>query len=178
MAADSGSHASVETLAQLFDCDVRTVQNLAKEGIVHKAGRGQYQLAASIRGYVKHLRDQASGRRGDHPDIDAITEGALLKREQREFTALKKEILAGTVIRRENIAPAWARVVRSVRSGVLAIPGKARFALPHLTAHDAEELGRICRDQLEASALGDEPPPIDGLDPDAPAAAATPEISE
>jgi phage terminase Nu1 subunit (DNA packaging protein) len=167
MAADSGSHVSVETLAKLFDCDVRTIQNLAKDGIVQKAGRGQYQLAASIRGYVKHLRDQASGRRGNHPDIDAITEGALLKREQRKSYELKNAILAASAVRIEDIAPAWARVVRGVRSGVLAIPGKARFALPHLTAHDAEELGRICRDQLEAAALGDEPPAIEGVETDA-----------
>ena len=42
----------------------------------------------------------------------------------------------------EDIRPAWARGVLSVSSAILAIPGKARFQLPHLTAHDLEVLVR------------------------------------
>ena len=61
----------------------------------------------------------------------------------------------------EQIAGSWDRILRAVRSAVLAIPGRARFALPHLTAMDAEAIGQICRDQLEAAALSDTPPAID-----------------
>ena len=41
---------------------------------------------------------------------------------------------------------------------MLAVPGKARFRLQHLTPRDAEVIGEIIRDQLEAAALTDQPP--------------------
>jgi len=44
---------------------------------------------------------------------------------------------------------------------MLAVPGRARFQLPHLTAHDAEVLAEIVRGQLEAAALA--PPAPRGL---------------
>jgi hypothetical protein len=43
----------------------------------------------------------------------------------------------------------------------MAIPGRARFALPHLSAADQQVLEEICRDQLEAASIVDEPPTID-----------------
>jgi hypothetical protein len=45
---------------------------------------------------------------------------------------------------------------------MLAIPGEARFRLQHLTPRDAEVIGEIIRDQLEAAALTDQPPAING----------------
>lgn len=153
-------------LAQLFDCDKRTIQNLANEGIVVKASRGKYVLGLSIRNYVRHLREIAAGRTGGDADINAVTEGALLKRAQRENYELKNAILAGQAIEVDKIAPAWARVIRAVRAGVLALPGKIRFAVPHLTAHDQEEIKRLCLDALDAAAVTDAPPAVEGADPD------------
>jgi hypothetical protein len=45
---------------------------------------------------------------------------------------------------------------------MLAVPGKARFRLQHLTPRDEEVIGEIIRDQLEAAALTDQPPAING----------------
>lgn len=156
----------VETLAQLFDCDQRTIQYLAKEGIIVKAGRGRYVLAASIRNYVRHLRETAAGRTGRDQSIDAVTEGALLKRSQREGQDLKNRILAGQVIKKEELFPAWARIVRSVRASVLALPGKIGFAIPHLTPHDREVIDQLVRDALNDAAFGDKPPEVEAVDPD------------
>jgi phage terminase Nu1 subunit (DNA packaging protein) len=60
--------------------------------------------------------------------------------------ALLKELeydrARGHPVKIEDIQPAWARVVLAVRSAMLTIPGKARFQLPHLTAHDLDVLVR------------------------------------
>jgi phage terminase Nu1 subunit (DNA packaging protein) len=95
-------------------------------------------------------------------ELNAIDENARLKIAQRRNYDLKNSILEGSAIPYEAIAPAWARVVRAIRSAMLAVPGKARFRLQHLTPRDAEVIGEIIRDQLEAAALTDQPPAING----------------
>ena len=140
--------------------DERVVRRLAAEGIVIRAGRNQYLLAPSVRNYVRHLREAAARRQGN--ELNAVDENARLKIAQRQNYELKNSILSRSAIPYEAIAPAWARVVRAIRSSMMAVPGKARFRLQHLTPRDAEVLNEIIRDQLAAAALTDEPPAING----------------
>ena len=149
-----------KTLAVLLDMDERVVRRLAAEGIIVRAGRNQYLLAPSVRNYVRHLREIAAGRQGN--ELNSVDENARLKIAQRRNYDLKNAILERNSVPYEAIAPAWARVVRAIRSAMLAIPGEARFRLQHLTPRDAEVIGEIIRDQLEAAALTDQPPAING----------------
>jgi phage terminase Nu1 subunit (DNA packaging protein) len=149
-----------KTLAVLFDMDERVVRRLAAEGIIVRAGRNQFLLAPSVRNYVRHLREIAAGWQGN--GLNAVDENARLKIAQRRNYDLKNSILEGSAIPYEAIAPAWARVVRAIRSAMLAIPVEARFRVQHLTPRDAEVIGEIIRDQLEAAALTDQPPAING----------------
>lgn len=155
-----GEGVSAKTLAVLLDMDERVVRRLAAEGIIVRAGRNQYLLAPSVRNYVRHLREVAAGRQGK--ELNAVDENARLKIAQRRNYDLKNAILERNSVPYEAIAPAWARVVRAIRSAMLAIPGEARFRLQHLTPRDAEVIGEIIRDQLEAAALTDQPPAING----------------
>jgi phage terminase Nu1 subunit (DNA packaging protein) len=149
-----------QSLAGLLDLDIRSITELARSGILVGSGaRGRYLLAPSVRNYVRHLREVAAERQGN--ELNAVDENARLKIAQRENYELKNSILAGSAIPYEAIAPAWARVVRAIRSSMMAVPGKARFRLQHLTPRDAEVIGEIIRDQLTAAALTDEPPPIE-----------------
>ena len=145
-------------LASLFDCSEKTIRQLAIAGIVVKAGRGQYALGQSIQSYVKHLRAQAAGRLGRDETIDPSKESALFKREQAKHYALKNAILEGTVVPVDKLEPAWAIIVRAVRSAMLAAPGKIRMRLPHLSAHDGEVIDEVIRAGLTDAALSDEPP--------------------
>jgi phage terminase Nu1 subunit (DNA packaging protein) len=149
-----------KTLAVLLDMNDRVVRRLAAEGIIVRAGRNQYLLAPSVRNYVRHLREVAAGRQGN--ELNAVDENARLKIAQRRNYDLKNAILERNSVPYEAIAPAWLRVVRAIRSAMLAIPGEARFRLQHLTPRDAEVIGEIIRDQLEAAALTDQPPAING----------------
>ena len=150
-----------QSLAGLLDLDIQSMRELARSGIVVGSGiHGRYLLAPSVRNYVRHLREVAAGRQGN--ELNAIDENARLKMAQRENYELKNSIIRGSSIPYEAIAPAWARVVRAIRSAMLAVPGKARFRLQHLTPRDAEVLNEVIRDQLTAATLTDEPPPING----------------
>src|SRR6202049_1940940 len=102
-----------QSLAGLFDLDLRSIQELARSGIVVRAGaRGRFLLAPSVRNYVRHLREVAAGRQGN--ELNAIDENARLKIAQRRNYDLKNSILEGSAIPYAAIAPAWARVVRAV----------------------------------------------------------------
>jgi phage terminase Nu1 subunit (DNA packaging protein) len=148
-----------QSLAGLLDLDVRSIQQLAQAGIMVRSGvRGRYLLAPSVHNYVRHLREIATGRQGN--ELNAVDENARLKMAQRRNYDLKNAILERNSVPYEAIAPAWARVVRAIRSSMMAVPGKARFRLQHLTPRDAEVIGEIIRDQLEAAALTDQPPAI------------------
>jgi terminase small subunit / prophage DNA-packing protein len=137
-------------LAQMLGTSSRQIYNLAKRGLVVKVGR-RFDLAASIRGYVAHVQ----GKGQNQSTIDA------LRTEQALLAAARRRVIEADNVPAEAIAGAWDRILRVVRSAVLAIPGRARFELPHLTANDAEAIAQICRDQLEEAALGDRPPAID-----------------
>jgi len=151
-----------QSLAGLLDLDIRSITELARSGIVVGSGfRGRYLLAPSVRNYVRHLREIAAARQGN--ELNAVDENVRLKIAQRQNYELKNSILSGSAIPYEAIAPAWARVVRAIRSAMMAVPGKARFRLQHLTSRDAEVIGEIIRDQLEAAALRDQPPAISGV---------------
>src|SRR3984893_17204725 len=150
-----------QSLAGLLDLEMTSITALACSGIVVGSGvRGRYLLAPAVRNYVRHLREIAAGRQGN--ELNAVDEDARLKIAQRQNYELKNSILSGSAIPYEAIAPAWARVVRAIRSAMLAIPGEARFRLQHLTPRDTEVLNEIIRDQLTAAALTDQPPAISG----------------
>jgi phage terminase Nu1 subunit (DNA packaging protein) len=151
-----------QSLAGLLDLDMQSIRKLTHAGIVVGSGvRGRYLLAPSVRNYVRHLREVAAARQGN--ELNAVDENARFKIAQRQNYELKNSIIRGSAIPYDAIAPAWARVVRAIRSAMLAIPGEARFRLQHLTPCDAEVIGEIIRDQLEAAALTDQPPAINGM---------------
>jgi phage terminase Nu1 subunit (DNA packaging protein) len=70
--------------------------------------------------------------------FDTVDAGrcARLKIVQRRNMELKNAVLEGSLVPAEAIAPNWARVMRAVRTAMLAVPGKARFRLPYLTPQD------------------------------------------
>src|ERR1700680_945206 len=51
-------------LADLLGVSDKTVREMARRGIIVRAGRGAYDLRASVRGYCRHLRDIATGKAG------------------------------------------------------------------------------------------------------------------
>jgi phage terminase Nu1 subunit (DNA packaging protein) len=72
------------------------------------------------------------------------------------MTALNERKLAemdGRLVAVDDLVPAWTRVATAVKLAVLAIPGRARARLPHLTPHDGEALDDLCRAAL-LDALG------------------------
>ena len=64
-----GTGVAVDVVAGLFGLTPRRIQQLAKEGVLPKAERGRYNLAACVRFYVAHLQAKLQ-------EIDRLTNAA------------------------------------------------------------------------------------------------------
>lgn len=78
---------SGKVIARLLNITERRLQQLAREGIVPKAARGQYPLAGCIRGYITYL--QNSGGSADTQDPDRMAPFLRRAHYQGELDKLK-----------------------------------------------------------------------------------------
>lgn len=65
---------------------------------------------------------------------------------------LRKEI--GEVVEAADVEEGWSRIVLAAKTGVLAIPTKAKTRIPHLTSADIATLEEIVREVLTVLADG------------------------
>ncbi|MCZ4366630.1 hypothetical protein [Sulfitobacter dubius] len=127
----------VKDLASFLEVDERRIQQLAKDGIMIKIGRGKYDALSSIKGYVDMLRDGGS--------LDVIDTKEALEMEKLRWTAAKADseevklaLLRGEVVLMEDACELLAEEGGSVRAAV-------EGAIPEIT----EELANVARPHAE-----------------------------
>lgn len=146
--------ATPDQMAALFGCTTRQIELLAKEGIVVRIGRGQYDFAKSTTNYVAHLRKQAAGRAGVDPDSDTASANRERAIEQTLLARTKRLALEGQLIDIGKARDVLDRIVRGVRQFVLGLPNSIAHEVPTLTPHDIVAIKRICTDGLQDAATG------------------------
>ena len=75
-----------ETIANLLNISERRIEQLSKQKIIPKAGRGVYDLGPTVQAYVRYLQGICSGSiRSDEPsDLDKrLLEAKVLERESK-----------------------------------------------------------------------------------------------
>lgn len=142
--------ASVSEITAAFDVSDRRIGQLADKGIVIRVGRGKFDLIASTANYVRHLRDIASGRGEDSPDLTA--ERTRLAKGQADRIAIENERSNGTLINAVEAEHRWADEMVKLRSRLLAVPTGIAMVIPHLTAHEIQQIDRELRDAMTAIA--------------------------
>jgi terminase small subunit / prophage DNA-packing protein len=153
-------------LGDLLNVDTRAIQRWCRAGVIIRAGKNNYRLRDSVRGYTKHLQEMAGGRLGHDPAVDLIGASAKLKTEQAELAKTRRLILSGSVIEVTRILPAWQRAARAIRQACLSIPSRCRWRLPHWSSYDQNTVDEEIRSVL--TQLGENPPVMDDADIDAP----------
>jgi len=136
----------------------KVIGDEAKRGVLFKAGHGAYFWRKSIASYCQHLRDIIANRR-DPSGQSTVAANVSLKAAQERLTQIRADQLMGKLIQIDELEAAWADVMVNIRQTVMSIPGRMRFGLPHMTAHDQQVLEGICRDVLEEVASGKAPMP-------------------
>jgi phage terminase Nu1 subunit (DNA packaging protein) len=142
-------------IADLIGTTAKTVYQLADRGIVIRAGRGRYNMRASIRGYSEHLRSIATGRAGG----EAVAAAAAGARARLAGALADKAELAnaharGRLVDAEAVLKEWTDILRMVRARMMAVPTRCGARLPHLTAHDLTTIEGEVRDALTEAGEG------------------------
>lgn len=113
---------TVATLANFLMVTERRVQQLAKEGIVRKDDRGEYELTTSIQGYIRFLQETTKSGNGGSEELQKS------KARMAEAKARKAEIevrqMEGELVPASDVSKAWIEMVAHMRAKLLSLPNK------------------------------------------------------
>jgi phage terminase Nu1 subunit (DNA packaging protein) len=125
------------------------VADLGARGIAIKAGPGRWRLKESVARYCDDLRRQAKGKGGEA----AASERGRLASAQADLVALRVARQRGELLDAGEVEREWSDILRTVRSGVLAVPAR----LTQLGPQDRAALDAELRRALTALGEGRRP---------------------
>ncbi|ACM27552.1 hypothetical protein [Rhizobium rhizogenes] len=135
-------------LSVLMNVSMRTLRDLdSREKLVRAPKSGLYMTVPTLNACWAHIRLVAAGRvkEAESPHATERLKSATVERQIREI-ALKN--LKSEVLTLEEIDGAWSTFASQLKAVMLAVPGKVRSRIPHITAHDQETLRTIVKDML------------------------------
>ncbi|WP_081629267.1 terminase small subunit [Methylopila sp. M107] len=150
-----GSATGAE-LAGLLGIAPRSVRSLAERGVVVRAGRGRYALAASITAYCESLRQTAAGRGGDEAVASLSAERYRLAREQADAMAIKNALSRKQLVSAFEVEKVWRETMQEVRTKLLTIPSRIQQRMSQFTAVDIEAIRLELFDVLHDLAQADQ----------------------
>ena len=146
MSKNETTMASTSTIAKLFDMTERNVRYLAEQGIIDKAERGKYPLAATIQKYIKYLRTKAFDKEvkfGEYDRERTLHEKA--KREKAELLLLK---MKNRLHAAEDVELIMTEMLVRFRNRILGIP--AAIA-PKLYLKTVPKIAEILKAELHSA---------------------------
>jgi phage terminase Nu1 subunit (DNA packaging protein) len=141
---------SSEVIAKLFDLTPRRIQQLAKEGVLPAASTKPYQfdLLTTVKAYIRYLSNKANGKEAKSADTvqaeaDKLRAEADLKQSKAKIAEMQLKELEGKMHRSEDVAAVMDDLVYSIRSMILALPG--RLAMDVVQVASANEAAAVIR---------------------------------
>lgn len=132
---------SVGEIAELLNLTPRRVQQLVQEGVIPKAARGRYDLAASVGAYVAHLQGQLGDGKAPH---NLSAQRARLAAAQADKAEMELAARRGELVDVGRAVELLTKVVSAVRARVLALPADA---VPRLKGkRRADEMRAVLQD--------------------------------
>jgi len=110
---------SSEAMQEMLDCSVMMLSNYRKEGLLIQPERGKYDIAASIKTYIKSLKNKSGG-----DDIDFHTEKARLTKMQADKAEMEVLELSHELVRVEEVVQEWQSQLMDMKGKLLSIPSK------------------------------------------------------
>ena len=139
---DERKMISSEELARIIGKDKRTVQNLAKQGVLtcEKSGRRNlYDLYTVVREYCVYFA-KSTNRKISSMEDEKLAEDVRIKRAKADMAELELRELQGSLHAAEDVENMTTDLVLVIRSSFLALPGKVSAELSEMTdARDVSE---------------------------------------
>ena len=146
--ADAVVNAAV--LGRVLGISRATIANLATDGVLPRADRGLFNLAACVQAYIKHkLISAGAADVGVKSLISERSRLAKLKADAAEREAL---VEAGELVDVADIENAWLGVVAVARSRLLLIPTKVAARV--ITLKTAAEAQALLQKELNVALAG------------------------
>jgi phage terminase Nu1 subunit (DNA packaging protein) len=141
-------------LAEWCDISVRTVETYVQEGIFTRVGANLFALKANNRAYIAKLRAAASGRNS----VTEAARGRLIEAKAKQVE-LKVGELDTQLVHVSDVEANWNSALRTLRSGVLAIPTRCAARVPGLSREAVQEIDQEVREILTELARNGYPAP-------------------
>lgn len=139
----------VSTIAKLFGLTERRVQQLARDGIIPKPEKNQYELIGCVRSYINYLQQRAFGK-GAAPQ-DTHFERARLLKAQADMAEIELAERTGLLVTVERIEADWVQMVTACRAKLLGIPTKTAYQIANLK--DPEEVEKFLKRTIHEALL-------------------------
>jgi terminase small subunit / prophage DNA-packing protein len=148
------SFVSANGLGVYLGISGRAVREHAANGVLTKNEKGRYRIPDAIIQYCAHFRDLAAGKGGTGVAAATATERTRLLRAQADAQEAKNREAIGSMLDAGAVERTWSDIIRQSCAAVLAVPPRCQQRLPHLTAHDINELDLELREALRALGEG------------------------
>lgn len=135
-------------LCSLFDISPAALTDLKKRGIAVHLAHDSYDLTATTRAYVQHLRGMAAGWGTGDQAANLTSERARLAKEQADAQAIKNAKLRGELVEASEVERTWADALRQLRARIMAVPSRLRSDLPDIDAQTIDAIDRALRATL------------------------------
>lgn len=141
-------------LAAFWAVTPRQVSGLASEGAIEKYDSRRFDRQDATRGYIRKLIKQANHRTTADPELR--DEKLRLAKEQADKLEISNAESRRELVSAKSVEHAWTAILRDVRAGMLAVPGRLQSQLPHLTAHDVRTIELEIKSALKELADGND----------------------
>jgi phage terminase Nu1 subunit (DNA packaging protein) len=122
-------------IAAHLDITDRTVRELRAKGVLPVSTRGKADLDACRLAYIRHLREQAAGRRSDAADaedLDLVQQRARLAKEQADRIAAKNAQDRGELVPVGAVTLAVVGLIELSKSRLARVPAVVAKSDPAL----------------------------------------------
>ena len=155
------SHAkTLNELAQILGCSIRTVKRLRGRGLEAESGKGYpVDVAESLRRPQTAIHIGPADREGSRPRAgetassaepsstinrqsqEKLAEQALrYRRAKADGAEMDNQIRRGELVARDEVVEGWVRRVLEVRNTLMALPGRLSKRLAEKSDHEVFEI--------------------------------------
>ena len=142
-------------LCALFDISPAALTDLKKRGIAVHLAHDSYDLTATTRAYVQHLRSMAAGWGTGDQAVTLTSERARLAKEQADAQAIKNAKLRGELVEAAEVERTWADALRQLRARIMAVPSRLQSEVPDIERQTIDAMDRALRATLTEVGNGD-----------------------
>lgn len=125
---------SASVLGDLIGVGDRRIRQLAEEGVILRISKGRYDLAQSVKNFIKYLRVQEGLTETPRNEQEQMEHEKMLhERAKREIAELKLAAMRGEMHRAEDIEKVMTDQYSAFRSKLLNIPSKVAAPVAIIT---------------------------------------------